>query len=173
MYNFIGLQLKNETMYKVEIKINQIVFIALAFLLLTNISYSQRQIEIRTENNLNFGDAYMGYSTTINHTDAGAAKFRIRQTVLGNPYISVTLTLPTALVNGSYSVPVTFASTTSAYSNFDSPAGRINFNPNSPLITRLQRNNYLFIWLGGVSTVPTNIVPGFYTSTITITVTIL
>jgi hypothetical protein len=115
----------------------------------------------------------MGYSTTINHTDAGAAKFRIRQTVLGNPYISATLTLPTILVNGSYSIPVIFGSATTAWSNNDLPAGRINFDPNSPLITRLQRNDYLYIWLGGVINVPTNIITGVYSSTITITITIL
>ena len=149
------------------------VILSLAFILFCEISYSQRNIEIITQNNLNFGDAYMGYTTTINHTDAGAAKFRIRQTVLGNPYISVTLTLPTVLVNGTYSIPVIFGPATTAWSNIDLPAGRTNFNPNTPLITRLQRNNYLYIWLGGVINVPTNIITGVYSSTITITVTIL
>ena len=141
--------------------------------LLCDISYSQRNIEIITENNLNFGDAYMGYSTTVNHADAGAAKFRIRQNIRGNPYLSVTLTLPTNLVNGSYSIPVIFDAATTAWSYNDLPAGRINFDPNSPLVTRLQRNDYLYIWLGGVINVPTNIVTGVYSSTITITITIL
>ena len=153
-------------------KINYIILL-LSFFLACDISYSQKTIEIITENDLNFGDAYMGYTTTINHIDAGAAKFRIRQTVLGNPYISATLTLPTSLVNGSYSIPVIFGPTTTAWSNVDLPAGRINFDPNSPLITRLQRNNYLYIWLGGVINVPTYIVTGVYSSTITITITIL
>ena len=149
------------------------IILSIIFLLVCDTVYSQRNIEIITQNNLNFGDAYMGYTRTINHIDAGAAKFRIRQTVLGNPYVSVTLTLPTSLVNGSYSIPVIFGPTTTAWSNIDLPAGRTNFNPNSPLITRLQRNKYLYIWLGGVINVPTNIITGVYSSTITITVTIL
>lgn len=153
-------------------KIYNILF-PLIFILACDISYSQKTITIITENDLNFGDAYMGYTTTINHTDAGAAKFRIRQTVLGNPYISATITLPTSLVNGSYSIPVIFGPATTAWSYNDLPAGRINFDPNSPLITRLQRNDYLYIWLGGVINVPTNIITGVYSSTITITITIL
>jgi hypothetical protein len=149
------------------------IVLAVVFLLFSDVVYSQREITIITENDLNFGDAYMGYSTTVNHTDAGAAKFRIRQTVSGNPFVSVTLTLPTALLNGAYSIPVIFGPSTTAYSNDDSPAGRINFDPNSPLVTRLQRNDYLYIWLGGVINVPTNIISGVYSSTITLTITIL
>lgn len=153
-------------------KKNLSIILATMLLLFSEAVYSQN-ITMITENNLNFGDAYMGYSSTVNHTDAGAAKFRIRQTVKGNPYVSITLTLPTALVNGAYSIPVIFAPSTTAYSNTDSPAGRINFNPNSPLVTRLQRNNYLYIWLGGTINVPTNVITGVYSSTITVTLTIL
>lgn len=149
------------------------IVLAVVLLLFSDVVYSQREITVITENDLNFGDAYMGYSTTVNHNDAGAAKFRIRQTIRGNPWISATLTLPTALVNGTYSIPVIFSPATTAYSNDDSPAGRINFDPNSPLVTRLQRNDYLYIWLGGVINVPTNIISGVYSSTITVTITIL
>ncbi len=153
-------------------KKNLSIILATMLLLFSEAVYSQN-ITMITENNLNFGDAYMGYSSTVNHTDAGAAKFRIRQTVKGNPYVSVTFTLPTALVNGAYSIPVIFGPSTTAYSNTDSPAGRINFNPNSPLVTRLQRNNYLYIWLGGTINIPTNVITGVYSSTITVTLTIL
>ena len=161
-------------MYRIGMKQYLCMVLAVVFLLFSDVVYSQRKVvTVITENDLNFGDAYMGYSTTVNHTDAGAAKFRIRQTVRGNPWISATLTLPTALVNGAYSISVIFDPSTTAYSNDDSPAGRINFDPNSPLVTRLQRNDYLYIWLGGVINVPTNIISGVYSSTITITITIL
>lgn len=149
------------------------IFLSIIFLLICDVVYSQRQIEIITENNLDFGNAYMGYSTTINHTDAGAAKFKVHQTIRGNPYISVTLTLPSAFVNGPYSIPVVFGPATTAYSKMDLIAGRINFDPNTPLTVRLQRNDYLYVWLGGIINVPTNITTGVYSSTITITITIL
>lgn len=153
-------------------KKNLVIFISLFFILF-NVAVFPQNIYAITESNLNFGDAYIGYSKTLNHIDAGAAKFRMRQTVRGNPWVAVNFVLPSALVNGAYSVPVIFGPSTTAYSNTDSPAGRTNFNPNSTLTIRLQRNNFLYIWLGGVLNVPTNIVPGVYSSTITVTITIL
>lgn len=155
-------------------KINLYIFTILFFILLVEFTFAQQRIVTAiTESNLNFGDAYIGYSKTLNHTDGGAAKFRMRQTVLGNPWVAVNFVLPTVMINGAYSVPVVFGPSTTAYSYVDSPAGRTIFNPNSTLTIRLQRNDFLFIWLGGVLNVPTNIVPGVYTSTITVTITIL
>jgi len=150
------------------------IFIISFLILVVEFALAQQQtVTAITESNLNFGDAYIGYSKTLTHTDAGAAKFRMRQTVRGNPWVTVNFVLPTALVNGAYSVPVIFGPSTTAYSNTDSPAGRTNFDPNSTLTIRLQRNNFLYIWLGGVLNVPTNIVPGVYSSTITVTITVL
>lgn len=150
-----------------------LIIISFSILLVELVFAQQHTVTAITESNLNFGDAYIGYSKTLNHTDVGAAKFRMRQTVRGNPWVVINFSLPSALVNGAYSVPVIFGSSTTAYSNTDSPAGRTNFDPNSTLTIRLQRNVFLFIWLGGVLNVPTDIVPGVYSSTITVTITIL
>lgn len=155
-------------------KKNLNIFIILIFIFFVEFAFAQQRIVTAiTESNLNFGDAYIGYSKTLNHTDEGTAKFRMRQTVLGNPWVAVNFVLPTVMVNGGYSVPIVFGPSTTAYSNTDSPAGRTNFDPNSTLTIRLQRNDFLFIWLGGVLNVPSNIVPGVYTSTITVTITVL
>lgn len=148
------------------------IFFILIFILLGRSIFSQN-ITAVTENNLNFGDAYLGYSSTLNHTDAGAAKFVISQRASGNPFIAVDFVLPNSFINGAYNLPVIFGPATSAYSNVDSPSGRTNFNPNTTLTVRLQRNDRLYIWLGGIINVPTNVIPGVYSSTITLTVTIL
>ena len=126
-----------------------------------------------TLNNLDFGDVYIGYSKIVNHTDAGAAKFRLYQNRKNNPNINVTFALPGSLVNGTYSVPVTFGSTTSAWSLTDLPTGRTNFNPNTTLRRRLARNTNLYIWLGGNVIIPVSNIPGVYSGTITVTITVL
>jgi hypothetical protein len=157
-----------------KIKIHIHLLVVFYFIFMNGVILAQQQIVIAvTENNLDFGDAYIGYPKTLNHTDAGAAKFRMRQTVRGNPWVAVNFVLPNSLVNGAYSVPVIFGPSTTAYSKTDSPAGRTNFDPNSTLTIRLQRNDFLYIWLGGVINVPTNIIPGVYTTTITVTITVL
>lgn len=157
-----------------KIQIHKYILLIICFILLNEAIPAQHQTVIAiTENNLDFGDAYIGYSKTLNHTDFGAAKFRMRQTVRGNPWVAVNFVLPNVMVNGAYSVPVIFGPSTTAYSKTDSPAGRTNFNPQSTLTIRLQRNEYLYIWLGGIINVPTNVLPGVYTTTITVTITIL
>lgn len=153
-----------------NIKLN--IFFILILILFGRSVFSQN-ISAVTENNLNFGDAYIGYTSTLNHTDAGAAKFVITQRAKGNPFVAVDFVLPNSFVNGTYNIPVIFGPATSAHSNIDSPSGRTNFDPNTTLTVRLQRNNVLYIWLGGIISVPTNVIPGVYSSTITMTITIL
>ncbi len=149
-----------------------IILISLCLFIHHN-GFSQGLI-INTLDNLDFGDVYIGYSSTIGHTDAGAAKFRIDHDLPGNYNLQITFTLPGSLNNGSYSVPIIFGSTTTAYSLTDLPTGRINFDPNTPLTYyKFKRKDNLYIWLGGTINVSTNIIPGLYTSTITVTVVII
>lgn len=133
--------------------------------------YSQN-VFFYTLSNLDFGDVFLGYSKTVNHTDVGAAKFQTYQNRANNPFVQITFTLPSALRNGSYSVPITFSSATSAYSTIDSPTGRTNFNPSNALFGRLSRNTRVYFWLGGSVSVPTNIIPGTYSATITATIVV-
>jgi hypothetical protein len=146
--------------------------ILIAFFLLTSNTVFSQNVFFFTLNNLDFGDVYIGYSKIVNHTDAGAAKFRTYQNRLNNPNVTITFTLPSTLDNGSYTIPITFGSTTSAYSLTDLPTGRTNFNPNSPLIMRLSRNRNLYLWLGGSINLPASIIPGIYSSTITVTIVV-
>ena len=153
-------------------KISSLILIAL-FLLISENVFSQN-LFIFTLNNLDFGDVYIGYPKTVAHTDAGAAKFRIYQNKSKDEDVRITFTLPSSLINGSYTVPITFGSATSAYSLNDLPTGRITFNPNTPLTyLGLKRNTNLYIWLGGAINVPTSSIPGIYTATITVTVVII
>jgi hypothetical protein len=153
-------------------KIFGLILITLFLLISENIL--SQNLFIVTLNNLDFGDVYIGYPKTVAHTDAGAAKFRIYHTRTGNRNVRITFTLPSSLVNGSYAIPVTFGSTTSAYSRNDLTTGRTAFNPSTPLTyNNLPRNAFLYIWLGGAITITTNVIPGIYTATITVTVVII
>jgi hypothetical protein len=146
-----------------------ICFLVVVIFLVAGQSIFSQNAFIYTLNNLDFGDVYIGYPKTVNHTDAGAAKFRAYQDRRNNAWILINFTLPSTLNNASYTVPIAFGSTTSAWSLNDLPSGRTNFDPNSFLITRIRRNDDIFIWLGGSITVPTNCIPGIYSSTITVT----
>jgi hypothetical protein len=141
------------------------------FLLISNATFSQN-VFFFTLNNLDFGDVYIGYSKTVNHIDAGAAKFRTYQNRRNNPLVTITFTLPTTLNNGSYTIPITFGSSTSAHSFTDLPTGRTTFNPRTPLSLRLSRNRNLYLWLGGFVNLPISIIPGVYSSTITVTIVV-
>lgn len=146
-------------------------FIALIFLI--NASVFSQDLIINTLNNLDFGDVYIGYSKTVNHADIGAAKFRIDHNIPGNQDLQITFTLPNTLNNGAYSIPITFSSATTAYSIIDNLSGRVNFNPNTTFTyTKFKRKDLLYLWLGGIVNVPTNVVAGVYQSTITVTIVV-
>ncbi len=151
----------------------RVKLLVLFMLFISTRAYSQGLFVI-TMNNLDFGDVYIGYSKTVAHTDAGAAKFRTYHTRPGNRNLQITFTLPSSLVYSSYSVPITFGPTTSAYSLTDLPTGRTNFDPQTPLYYYgIRRDINLYIWLGGSVNIPTNVIPGTYTGTITITVVMI
>jgi hypothetical protein len=142
----------------------------LVFVCIINGNTFSQSVTAFAENNLSFGDVYMGYSKTVNHLDATAAKFRLVHNFAGNPNFIISFTLPGSLVFNSYNVPISFGAATSAYNTTDSPSGRTSFNPNSPLSAKILPNRSFYIWLGGVVNIPTNVIPGTYTGTITVTV---
>lgn len=146
------------------------LFIAI-FIFLGNSTYSQN-VFMYALNNLDFGDVYIGYSKTVNHTDAGSAKFRTYQNRRNSAFVVISFSLPSTLNNGSYTLPITFGSSTSAWSFNDLPYGRTNFDPRYSLAGTLSRNRNVYLWIGGNITVPTNVIPGTYSSTITATIVV-
>ncbi len=129
---------------------------------------SVSQLYVFKEKDLSFGDVFIGYPAVITDSDPRAAKFRFYQDISRQRDIRVRFTLPSSLTSGSSSIPITFSSAYSTWSQTDTPGGRTNFDPFSPLLfPKLRRDNDIFIWLGA-SINPMNIPIGLYQGTIII-----
>ena len=148
------------------------IIILILFMIWPAISFSQ-SITIVNYKNLDFGSVFLGYTSDVAHTDPGAAKYSVSESV-GKKNVLYTFTLPANLNNGTYNIPVTYNSAHTAWSMTDLPTGRTNFNPNTSLqINKVNKGDVVYIWLGGILIVPTNVGPGLYQNTITLSVTIL
>ncbi len=131
------------------------------------------QLIITKMNDLNFGDVFIGYSTTVTDLSPNAAKFMLYQGSQARMDLLVSFTLPSFLTNGANSVSVNFSNYAS-WSRTDATTGRTYFNPYSTtIINNVRRNRNHYIWLGGVVTSSANILPGLYTGTIILTIEVL
>ena len=122
---------------------------------------------------LDFGDVFIGYPAEVNHADAAAAKFRFFHFAFFRRDMQITFSLPSRLNYQSFSMPITFDASHSAWSYNDNTNGRTNFNPHSPLYL----NNVLlltpvYVWLGGKLNSTAGVQPGTYQGTIIVTVEI-
>lgn len=145
--------------------------ISLLFLIMLSVSgYSQSIISYKY-NDLSFGDVFIGYSRTVEHTDTDAAKFYFYHTKFFRSDILITFNLPKSLSNGKDNLPIKFNSNNAAWSYIDRVNGRRNFDPNTPYELRrifFYLPNY--IWLGGTITTTPDLSPGNYNGTITLTI---
>lgn len=131
------------------------------------------QLIIQKLNDLNFGDVFIGYSTTVTDLSPNAAKFMLYQDSQARMDLLVRFNLPEVLTNGSFAVRVNFSGYAS-WARADALTGRTYFNPySSTVINNVRRNRYHYIWLGGQVTSSTNILPGVYTGTIILTIEVL
>ncbi|MBK7107213.1 MAG: hypothetical protein IPH62_18215 [Ignavibacteriae bacterium] len=150
----------------------KLYFFYLFVLALSDVN-SQSIITYRN-NDLEFGDIFIGYSETILHTDEGAAKFYFYHTKFFRSDLLVTFKLPSFLSNGNNSVPLKFSSNSGAWSYYDRQTGRVNFNPNSPLeIRRAFFYLPIYLWLGGSISTNSGVSPGNYIGSITLTIEFL
>jgi len=147
---------------------NKVILFGLIFHVGILLELSFSQLYVYKENDLSFGDVFIGYSSIITDTDSRAAKFRFYQNIKKDENIRIRFTLPSNLTSGSSSIPITFSSANSTWSQTDNQAGRTNFNPYTPLLfPKLRRNNNMYIWLGA-SINPSNVPIGLYQGTIII-----
>lgn len=145
-------------------------FLTLLFLIFNTNSYSQ-SIQITVQNELDFEEIVQMESKDVPKTSSKAAKYKIVSDK--KRYVYVDLILPTHFTNGSNSVPVTFSSSRCGWSKTDNASTSTSFNPNQRLQVQVTQNNSPFyIWLGGVLNTTSSTVPGDYTGTITVKVTL-
>lgn len=120
-----------------------------------------------------FGDVIPGVNTTINaRTNPSAGEFQINGN--RNAEIAITMTLPTQLSTGFWTMPISFGATSGCFRRMAGQAGCTLWDPNTVLIQRIRNNappnNTFFVWIGGtVSPSPTQN-PGVYLGSVTLSV---
>lgn len=120
-----------------------------------------------------FGNVVPGVPTTINpKTSASAGEYEI--TGNRNAEIAITMTLPTQLSTGFWTMPISFGATSGCWRTNTAQANCTFWDPNTVLIQRIRNqnfpNNRFFVWMGGtVSPSPTQN-PGVYLASVTLSV---
>lgn len=148
-----------------------IIYIFLIFLIIS--SEIKAQFFIQKLNDLNFGDVFIGYSSTVTDVDPNAAKFSFYQNSYSRVSIQLRFNLPTSLTNGRDYLPINFNNLAS-WSRRDNVTGRTYFNPYSPItINNIRKNRIHYVWLGGQILSQSNISPGLYTGTIVLIIEVL
>jgi hypothetical protein len=133
--------------------------------------FAQQRLFINALNNLSFGQVYIGYSKDLPHSDVNAAKISFYQSFGNRRTLLVNLSLPSNLVNGSNTIPLTFDLNHTAYSKTDQLSGRTLFNPYSTLnISNVNKNTPYYVWIGAILGAKSDIPSGTYTGTIIVTV---
>lgn len=145
-------------------------FLTLLFLIFNANVYSQ-SIQITVQNELDFEEIVQMGNKDVPKTSSKAAKYKIVSDK--KRYVYVDLILPTHFTNGSNTVPVTFSSSRCGWNKTDNASTSTSFNPYQRLQVQVTQNNSPFyIWLGGVLNTTSSTVPGDYTGTITVKVTL-
>lgn len=120
-----------------------------------------------------FGTVIPGTPTTVNpQSSTSAAQFVISGAKRAE--VAVTMTLPTALTVGAFSMPISFGAQGGCWRAMPGQAGCAFWDPSTVLVQRIRNsnppNNHLFVWIGGtVSPSPTQN-PGVYHGTIGLSV---
>ncbi|MCB9211801.1 MAG: hypothetical protein H6609_20760 [Ignavibacteriales bacterium] len=138
--------------------------------MISTISYSQTIVAYKN-NDLSFGDVFIGYSENVEHTDPRAAKFNFYHTKFFFADLLLSFNLPKFLTNGKDKLPIEFDFNHAAWSNRDRTTGRNTINPNTPNeLRRLFFYLPVYVWLGGKIQTNSTLSPGNYNGTITITI---
>jgi hypothetical protein len=129
-------------------------------------------LSVLNVSNLEFGSVPPGVATTVDpKTAANAGKFEIRGT--SGAEISVTLALPTQLVVGPWSMPLSFGSQGACYRNRDQQPQCAYFDPSASLVTRIRNrkfpDNLLIVWVGGTVNPALTQFPGVYHASVLLT----
>lgn len=130
-------------------------------------------LTIGNQADVRFGNVVPGVPTTINpRTSANAGQFQVNGT--RNAEIAITMTLPTQLSTGFWTMPITFGATSGCWRRQPGQAGCTFWNPSTVLVRRIRNqappNDHFFVWVGGtVAPSPTQHT-GVYLGTVGISV---
>ena len=124
--------------------------------------------QICTTKMLQFGKLLAGQTSTVDKLDAKALCYFTG--LLSTGTYQVSFTLPTSMVSGSNSIPVSFSTTDGTYSTFRASwFGPVEYNPATTFTTQ-SSTRYIVIRLGATVHVPQNAAPGSYVGPIVLTI---
>ncbi len=134
---------------------------------------STTALSIAQQNDLDFGAVVPGVPVTINaRTNANAGWFEIHGQ--RNAEIAITMTLPTQLTTGFWTMPITFGNTAGCWRRQGGQNGCTLWNPNNVLVERIRNNNppnnVFWVWIGGTVSPAAAQHAGVYLGTITMSV---
>jgi hypothetical protein len=134
---------------------------------------SSTLLSIGTQRNLVFGVVVPGTPTVIDpRTNANAGMFAIHGN--RNAEVAVTFTLPTQLVVGPWTMPITFGPNSGCWRTTSVQGGCTRYDPSTVLVQRIRNqnppNNQLYVWIGGTASPSPTQHSGIYAGTITLSV---
>ena len=127
-------------------------------------------LAVTTGDPLDFGDVIPGFSKAVNPlTDAGRGSFNLA----GGSGLEVELdfgTLPSELVSGANTLPISFAGNYAASGEAADGTGAVLFDPTAgPATDVLSAAGDLFVFVGGEVTPAVNQAAGTYSAVVTLT----
>jgi hypothetical protein len=133
---------------------------------------STTALTVGTTRDLEFGNVTPGVPVTINGRSASAGQFVIQGN--RNAEVAVTMTLPTELSTGFWTMPISFGNNSGCWRRQPGQAGCNFWNPNNVLVARIRNqnppNNHLWVWIGGIASPAAGQNPGVYNGTVALSV---
>ncbi len=131
----------------------------------------RRPASVQLIQGLSFGTVFPGVPASISRTDAlNSGQVQIRGS--NRALVRVDFTLPAVMTGpGGATMPLSFLAGDGGYAQTNSIGTATAFDPNTSLSSVLSGQGRLYLYFGGHLSPPSQIAPGSYTATITITVT--
>ena len=125
--------------------------------------------KVEWKNDLQFGDVWTGSIKTIQPTGSGAAHWFVEADQ--NTSITLALSVPSNLVSGGNTLPLSFASDAASWDHDSSSSGSTRFDPALNADVTVSSSGQVYVWLGGSISPPLGQAAGDYSGTLTLIVT--
>lgn len=133
---------------------------------------STTALSVGQQADLVFASVVPGVALTVDARSTSAGLWEIHGN--RNAEIAVTLTLPTQLSTGFWTMPISFATNAACWRRQNAQGGCTRYDPATTLVERIRNNaapnNTFYVWIGGTVSPTVTQHTGVYLGTITLTV---
>ncbi len=138
-----------------------------------DVSIATTALAVGTTMNVRFGDVVPAVPVTIDaRTNVNAGQFVIQGT--RNAEVAVTMTLPTLITTGVWTMPISFGPTAGCYRRQPGQNACSYWDPSTVLVEKIRNsnppNNHLWVWIGGTVSPGAAQNPGVYYGAVTLSV---